>query len=621
MDVKALQARLRTFAAERDWPPFHSPKNLAMALMVEAAELLELFQWLTTAQSHTLTKDPHDKERVGDEMADVLLYLLQLADHTGVDLAEAAERKMRKNAIKHPAKHAELMVSAPTPAPAPVVVNAVNPTQEHTSPKVHLLIDWENVQPRGEQLKELAPRGTDVWLFHSPQQRIDQAWHADYGSRVTAVPIARPGKNALDFHLSYYMGYISARQPDATFIVIANDKGYDPMLEHARNLGFLATRREFRKPVAALPVQTEKIVDKILQDMAAAQASPAPKKANRQPALVQAAVVQPQRPAGVVAQGLPLQGKVKTTALLKPSVQASNALAPADQVPDKATRQDIQALVQFLKQMKPSYRPARREVLLALIKAQLGEPSAYSPRVADALAQLRAQQCLTLKGDGVIYLPLPGVVQAAPKVAPAKKEAAKKHPVRAVEASPSKLIRQKQTQQAVQFLKQMAAGERPVRRNALLALLAAQWGVASVRSPAVVHAMAHLLAQGWVAVQGESVLYPRWTPPTKPVVPKTTAKKKGVGELAAAAKALKKPLTPAQMGSKVLASLAKMPGNLPARQPALLALIRAQIGALPGDDAVAHQVLSLLQAQGAVAMDGTTLTYPLLVTKTQASVA
>ena len=118
MDVKALQARLRAFAAERDWPPFHSPKNLAMALMVEAAELLELFQWLTTAQSHTFTQDPHDKERVGDEMADVLLYLLQLADHTGVDLNEAVECKLRKNAIKHPAKQVAAAVGAPVPLAA-----------------------------------------------------------------------------------------------------------------------------------------------------------------------------------------------------------------------------------------------------------------------------------------------------------------------------------------------------------------------------------------------------------------------------------------------------------------------------------------------------------------------
>ncbi|WP_288012348.1 nucleotide pyrophosphohydrolase [Diaphorobacter sp.] len=102
MDIAALQRELRAFAAARDWQPFHTPKNLAMALMVEAAELQELFQWLTPEQSRTFTQDATAHERVGDEMADVLLYLLQLADHAGVDLGVAVRRKLAKNAVKHP---------------------------------------------------------------------------------------------------------------------------------------------------------------------------------------------------------------------------------------------------------------------------------------------------------------------------------------------------------------------------------------------------------------------------------------------------------------------------------------------------------------------------------------
>lgn len=102
MDINELQAQLRSFAADRDWQPFHTPKNLAMALMVEAAELLELFQWLTPGESQALARQPQSRERVGEEMADVLLYLLQLADHTGVDLEAAVARKLRMNAIKHP---------------------------------------------------------------------------------------------------------------------------------------------------------------------------------------------------------------------------------------------------------------------------------------------------------------------------------------------------------------------------------------------------------------------------------------------------------------------------------------------------------------------------------------
>lgn len=102
MDIVALQSRLRDFAAERDWQPFHTPKNLSMALMVEAAELAELFQWLTPQQSQTACADAQMHARVADEVADVLLYLVQLADHCGIDVERAVAAKLLKNAIKHP---------------------------------------------------------------------------------------------------------------------------------------------------------------------------------------------------------------------------------------------------------------------------------------------------------------------------------------------------------------------------------------------------------------------------------------------------------------------------------------------------------------------------------------
>ncbi len=100
-DLLTLRDDLRAFALARHWAPFHSPKNLATALAVEAAELLEHFQWLTEEQSRALG----DAERVevGHEAADVLLYLIQLADQLGIDLAAAARRKMEINALKHPA--------------------------------------------------------------------------------------------------------------------------------------------------------------------------------------------------------------------------------------------------------------------------------------------------------------------------------------------------------------------------------------------------------------------------------------------------------------------------------------------------------------------------------------
>ena len=96
-----LRHRLRAFCAARDWQRYHSPKNLAMALSVETAELLEHFQWLTEDQSRALA--PAQQAAVAHEVADVLIYLVELADVLGVDLLQAAHAKMALNAVKYPA--------------------------------------------------------------------------------------------------------------------------------------------------------------------------------------------------------------------------------------------------------------------------------------------------------------------------------------------------------------------------------------------------------------------------------------------------------------------------------------------------------------------------------------
>lgn len=99
-DLDALKQRLRTFAAERAWQPYHTPKNLAMALIVESAELVEQFQWLTPEQSCTLTSV--QQLAVEHEVADVLIYLTRLADLLDIDLLSAASAKMALNALKYP---------------------------------------------------------------------------------------------------------------------------------------------------------------------------------------------------------------------------------------------------------------------------------------------------------------------------------------------------------------------------------------------------------------------------------------------------------------------------------------------------------------------------------------
>lgn len=95
-----LAQQLGRFAKDRDWQQFHSPKNLASALVVEAGELLEHFQWLTEEQSRTLS--PEKRDAAGAEMADVLLYLIQLAGALGIDPIAAAQAKLKLNAQKYP---------------------------------------------------------------------------------------------------------------------------------------------------------------------------------------------------------------------------------------------------------------------------------------------------------------------------------------------------------------------------------------------------------------------------------------------------------------------------------------------------------------------------------------
>jgi NTP pyrophosphatase (non-canonical NTP hydrolase) len=99
-DLTSLIAALRQFSRERDWEQFHSPKNLACALAVEAGELLEHFQWLPDEKSRELPEQVISE--VAAELADVFLYLLQLSDELGIDLVSAAEQKIVKNAQKYP---------------------------------------------------------------------------------------------------------------------------------------------------------------------------------------------------------------------------------------------------------------------------------------------------------------------------------------------------------------------------------------------------------------------------------------------------------------------------------------------------------------------------------------
>ena len=412
MNLGELQAELRHFAAERDWQPFHTPKNLSTALMVEAAELAEIFQWQTPEESRLAHEDAAAEQRIAEEVADVLLYLLQVADHCQIDVQQAVRDKLAKNAVKYPAKH---------------VIARVSPSRA-TVPGTHVLLDYENVQPSDAELRALVPDAGQVWVFHGPHQREVEKRFASFGTGATAVPISKTGKNALDFHLSFYMGYIASRNPDSKMVVVANDKGYEPMLEHAKAMGFVVRRQshgEVKAPAkktaakkvaakkapakkvaakkaaakksAAKPVATKKPVAKNAASASIAKKTSAPKVA---PAKKAASAKQVGRKGGVTAPGnlatIPISVEVPGTGAAIASPSAIRSATVSDS--------DIKRITENLRKVgvnRPTKPAALRRLLKSLLAAETGDAS-----IEVALGKLVAAGTVAINSGSEVKYPL-----------------------------------------------------------------------------------------------------------------------------------------------------------------------------------------------------------------------
>jgi len=97
-----LKTKILAFVRERDWEQFHAPKNLSMALATEAGELMEHFLWATTEQSHAIVHEPTKRAKISDELADVVIYAIEFANASGLDISAAIAAKMEANAKKYP---------------------------------------------------------------------------------------------------------------------------------------------------------------------------------------------------------------------------------------------------------------------------------------------------------------------------------------------------------------------------------------------------------------------------------------------------------------------------------------------------------------------------------------
>ncbi|MCA3239096.1 MAG: PIN domain-containing protein [Curvibacter sp.] len=291
--------------------------------------------------------------------------------------------------------------------------------------ELHVLVDFENVQPSLAELAERAPGFTDVWLFHGPHQEKQAQQLAAAHARLTPVPRSGKGPNALDFHLSFYLGYVLAKHPDAQLIVIANDQGYDPMIEHAAEvLGFHVKRVGFRNgkapaakkavaaktPKAAQPAPAKRAsakavapAKKVPTEKAAAKKAPAKKvpaqKTPAKKAAVKTAAAKqatPPAPAKKVA--------TKTApAKKKPAAQAK---APAKKVTHSASpashdAKEFERIKKGLAKMGDK-RPQKLKPFLRHLESMLGQAS--SSAALDALVKkLEQQNVAHVEGDRVRY--------------------------------------------------------------------------------------------------------------------------------------------------------------------------------------------------------------------------
>lgn len=288
-------------------------------------------------------------------------------------------------------------------------------------PSVHVLVDLENNQPTLDDVRGLVPDLTDAWLFHSPRQVAHLSSYAPLGSRQTPVPLARPGRNALDFQLAFYLGYIAARNQGDKLVVIAIDNDYAPLIEHAKHLGINVTKVAFRRSAAAGSKKTA-AKKATAKKKPAAKKSPAKtppaavaKKTAPRKATPKASVAK--RPAAKAKPAAPVRAtpsKKKTEAPAKAAstkaVPKKKAL-PAKPAPARAAPRDkppgpqlsVDKVIANLRKIGDR-RPKKLKQLERHLTSLLGQ-GATDDAAQSLLSNLLAADAVRLRGDAVAYTP------------------------------------------------------------------------------------------------------------------------------------------------------------------------------------------------------------------------
>lgn len=305
--------------------------------------------------------------------------------------------------------------------------------------ELHVLVDFENVHPTMDDLIKLAPKLKEVWLFHGPSQAKGAEKVKGDDLRVTLVPHSGKGKNALDFHLTFYLGYLAAKRIEPTLLVVANDRGYDSMLAHAKLLGVTATRMGFKakaapaakkatpaKKVAAKKAAPAKPAAPVAASVAAAPAAkvpPAAQKAAAKPAPAKKATAKkvaakkaPNAPAPVKAAPAAKKAaakkapapktaakKVPAAKVLAPKAAAKQAVAP-QAAPKAASTPGDKVLSRAVKGLAKmgEKRPTKLKKLLGQLKSFVGH-GGTADDVVDLSRRLEDAKVIQVVGDLVLY--------------------------------------------------------------------------------------------------------------------------------------------------------------------------------------------------------------------------
>ena len=274
-----------------------------------------------------------------------------------------------------------------------------------TGPATHVLLDYKNVQPTEDELRALVPEVTNVWVFHGSHQKQIEKRFGSYADAMTAVPISKTGKNALDFHLSFYMGYITSRNQEASIVVVANDTGYEPVLEHAKAMGFAVRQHGHSRVPAAPPTNA-----------AAAKWAPAKKAIAKPAAAKKAATAKAVSAKKVAVKKVPARKAAAKKSRAPPAKKIAMAGAPAKATampksstsivaasPGASTPAMLQKILEGLRKMGDK-RPVKVASLKRALKPFLGT-TASEDAVASAFGNLIASGAVVIGFNGEATYP------------------------------------------------------------------------------------------------------------------------------------------------------------------------------------------------------------------------